>query len=122
MEHTRVYMDIRRLDAEEFEQLQEIADGWCPDPQVSRAGVAIDGERTVARVFIVAPVHIEGPWIAEEYRHGTLAARLVKWAERQAREVGVQKLFAYGANAEIEGYLERLGFKKQPLTVWAKEL
>lgn len=114
--------ELRTLPKEEFGRLAELYDGFVPNPQYSIAIVAEEGERIVARIFLLAPVHIEGPWIAEEARCGTLAQRLVNRAEREARACGLNRLFAYAINPEIEDYLARLGFSQQPMTVWAKHI
>jgi GNAT superfamily N-acetyltransferase len=106
-------MELRTLEASEYPVLCQVDDGFTPDPNHSIAIIAKDGEEIVGRIFLLSPVHLEGPWIREDRRGMTLAARLVAKAEQEAKACGVTKLFAYAANAEMVGYL---------VTVWAKEL
>ncbi len=115
-------MKVDKLSPKEFELLSAIDDGFTPDSRYSVAIAASEGQEIVGRIFLVSPVHVEGPWIAPEHRGGTIAKRLMDTAEKEARAAGVKKLMAYGANDEIEGYLKRLGFEQVRLTVWVKEL
>ena len=94
---------------------------FSPDHRTSISIVARDNERTVGRVFLVAPTHVEGMWIRESHRGGMLAHRLMKRAEEEAALCGIKRLYAYG-NAKTQDYLSRLGYKKQELTVWTKDL
>jgi len=113
--------EIRQLEATEYPVLKGIADGCCPDPSQSLAFVGREGEEITCRIFVMAPAHIEGPWIREDKRGQFLAKRLMDCAERAAKANGLNKIFAYG-NEETSGYLERLGYKKEPMTVWVKEI
>jgi GNAT superfamily N-acetyltransferase len=113
---------VGRLPNDEFSRLESFHDGAKPDPASSIAVVAQDGNEIIGRIFLVAPAHIEGPYIEEAHRGGTIAKRLVSVAATEARKCGITKLMAYGFSPELEDYLERLGFKKQPVTVWAKEI
>lgn len=115
-------MEVKRISPEEFDCLKQFPDGAVPDPQMSRVAVAKDGDKLAGRIFIVTPPHIEGPWVEPEYRGGTLLKRLTEWAEQEMREIGAKKVFAYGFSPELEDYLKRLGYTRQPITVWAKEL
>jgi hypothetical protein len=112
---------IVRIDAERFPILKKIHDGFCPDPKHAVALLAMDEGKPVGRIFLVAPTHVEGPWIAPAWRSTTLGWRLMRAIAWQAEQLGVKKMFAYGT-AETEDYLERLGYKKQPYTVWTKEI
>lgn len=114
-------IDIERLPNNEFAALKGIDDGFSPNPEISIAIVARADSEIVGRVFLVSPVHIEGPWIREDFRCGTLAKRLFNRVEAEARACGVKRLLAYGAT-HTEDYLSRLGFKRLLLTVWSKEL
>jgi len=115
-------LTVRRLMPDEYGLLEKVAEGFCPDPNESIAIIAQSGAVIVGRMLLLCPFHIEGTWIEESYRHRTVAVRLIAMMEREARKIGLSKIFSYAPNAEIEGYLSRLGYKKQPLTVWTKEL
>lgn len=115
-------VQIHKLEAAEYPVLCQMDDGFKPDPQTSIALVAKQDGEFVGRIFLLAPVHLEGPWVRPDKRGGMVGKRLVDKAEEEARAIGVTKLFAFGSSEDLEDYLHRLGFKKQPLTVWAKEL
>lgn len=113
---------ITRLRSDEFGRLKSIHDGFCPDFRSSIAIVAREQGEIVGRIFVLAPLHVEGPWIREDKRGSGLAARLIKRAEEEAQASGVVKVFAYAVSDEISDYLQRLGYSKEPWTVWSKEL
>lgn len=115
-------ISIQKLEAKDYVVLAGIFDGFQPDAKTSITLLARDGQDVVGRIFLLAPTHIEGPWIRPDWRYGTLAKRLVASAETEARKCGITTLFAYGMDKEIEGYLQRLGFSQKPMTVWSKEL
>lgn len=115
-------MELTKLKAEEYPQLASVNDGYTPDPKISIAIVAREGKEIQGRVFIVCPAHIEGPWVTESKRGSLLGKCLMARAEAEAKKGGVTKLFAYGASEQLEDYLSRLGYERQPLSVWAKEL
>ena len=115
-------MTVERLAADDYPALKNVSDGFVPDPANSIAIVAKDSGEIVGRIFIVAPAHIEGPWIAPAKRGGMLLVHLISRAEREARKAGIKKLMAYGTSPQTEDYLKRLGFGQLPLTVWAKDI
>lgn len=112
----------RTLVKTEYDSLREVSDGFVPPPESSIAILARDGEQTVGRVLLVAPAHVEGIWVEESYRDRKVADNLMKKAESEARACHVKRLFAYAISPAIERRLEGLGYKKQELTVWTKEL
>lgn len=113
---------IQKLSAKNYSVLAGVADGFQPDPNTSVALLAAVDNEIVGRIFLLAPTHIEGPWIRADHRNGILAKRLVDSAAKEAKECGITKLFAYGVDETIECYLERLGFEKLRMTVWSKEI
>jgi Acetyltransferase (GNAT) family len=113
---------IERLHPSEFDLLKEVHDKFMPSPDKSVAVVARSGEAIIGRIFLMAPTHVEGPWIAPSWRGGPLFKRLVDAIEIEARSEGIKSLMAYAVDATMELYLERLGYTKLPMTVWAKEL
>lgn len=115
-------ISIEKLDPEDFKELANIGDGFTPNPETSVAIVARSGGKIIGRIFLLAPVHVEGPLVLDEYRGSTLLKRLVDRAESEAKDAGVTTLFAYGASEKLEEYLDRLGYTKRNLTVWSKEI
>jgi len=107
---------------DEFPELAKVHDGFMPDPKQSVALIAIDAGKYVGRIFLVSPAHVEGPWVDEEYRGRGLFQKLVARAEEEAKKAGIHSLFAYGADDYMESLIRRLGYTKQRLTVWKKEL
>ena len=112
----------RTLVQHEYPELKGIADGFVPEWGASIAILARDSERTVGRILLLAPTHLEGIWVEEGYRNREVADKLMERAEAEASLCGVKKLFAYAISPAIERRLSGLGYKKQDLTVWAKEL
>ena len=115
-------MELVRLKPEEYPQLASVHEGFQPDPRNSIAIVAREDKHIIGRVFIVAPAHVEGPWVTESKRGSLLGKCLMARAESEAKKAGITKLFAYGASAELEDYLVRLGYRQEPLTVWSKDI
>lgn len=115
-------IQVRALKPEEFPRLAGISDGFVPDPKHSIAIIGENDGEIAGRIFLLSPVHLEGPWLREDHRNKALGAQLVRRAEDEARRCGVTKLFAYAANGEIEDYLHRLGYKLVPMTVWEKDI
>lgn len=113
--------EIRRLHPSEFDLLKQVGDGFCPDPEHSIALVGENSQKIVARIFLIPLSHIEGTFIEAPWRGGVLLKRLFETLELEARAEGLTKLMAYIA-PENETYIERLGYKKMPITVWSKEL
>jgi N-acetylglutamate synthase-like GNAT family acetyltransferase len=115
-------IEVKRLESSEYEQLKSIQEGFCPDPKNSIVVVAKSDGQIVGRIFLIRPFHVEGTWIDEPFRRTSLGYRLFIHMERIAKDDGLTKLFSYALNAEIEGYLERLGYKKEAVTVWTKDI
>jgi GNAT superfamily N-acetyltransferase len=115
-------LTIRELAAEEFPLLGNVHEGLIPDPLQSVAIVAEKDGEILGRVFLMQPVHVEGPWVREDHRGGTIGKRLMDQAELSAFTRGIKTVFAYAADAHLAGYLERLGYKKSELMVFTKDL
>lgn len=115
-------IEVKRLASDEYEILSTVQEGYCPDPDNSIAVIARNEGKILGRVLLIRPFHIEGTWIDEEYRKSSVGYRMFMHIEREARTMGHTRIFSYAPNEEIEGYLERLGYKKLPVTVWAKDL
>lgn len=114
--------DLARLAPEEFPTLKTVADGYMPDPRKSIVVLAKDGSEAIGRIMLLAPAHIEGTWVADRARKGLVLRQLVGAIELEAAAEGIKELFAYSPNEQVGDYLERLGYVKMPLTIYAKEL
>ncbi len=113
---------IERLPPEQFDSLEAIEEGFRPDPSSSIAVVAkYDGE-IIGRLMLLPVAHVEGAWVHERFRNGTILERMTKEIEKQAREAGISTVFVYSQTAEMDGYIERLGYDRSPLRVFRKEL
>lgn len=77
-----------------------------------------------ARMSLVAMPHIEGTWLADNLRGTTAGARLLIRMEQEVKNLGRTHILAFvlESNPEIADYLERMGYVKYPLFVYAKEL
>lgn len=115
-------IEVKRLHPSEFDLLKEVDDGFCPDSDKSVAVVAHNENKIIGRIFLVAPVHIEAPFVENAWRGGTVFKRLVDAIELEAKAEGLEKVLAYAANPQMELYISRLGYKKLPMTVWEKGL
>ena len=113
---------VRRLQPNEWDKLPREKGEFIPDPDQSICIVALDDNEVIGRLFLVAPTHVEGILIDQKWRGKNLMARLVIEIEKEARGMGFKKVFCYAANEEMEDYIKRLGYAKQPWTVFAKEL
>lgn len=113
---------FRCLHASEYDKLRDIQDGYVPDPANS---IALVGERNgdiAARMLLIRPWHIEGTWIREDARNGFILAGLMSRMQNEAKARGITNLLSFAPNEEVEHYLGRLGFKRQPISVWSKEI
>lgn len=116
-------MTVRVLNPEEFSILAELPDGIVPNPNLSVAVAAFDDEgKIVGRMFLALIAHVEFPWIAPEHRGGTLLRRMEDTLTEHVATLGVKEMSALAATEEIEDYLYRSGWKKDPETVWTKEI
>lgn len=113
---------IERLTAEQYDVLKGIEEGYRPDPESSVALIAKSGDEIVGRMLLIAPAHIEGTWVKEGFRNGTVGIRMMRRMETEAVNINISRLFAYAEDIKVEEYLARLGFKRLPVTVWVKDL
>lgn len=84
--------------------------------------IAKQGSEIVGRVFLMQPTHVEGPWVREDLRGGLVGARLMKEIVEEAKKCGISKVFAYATDEQLEDYLMRLGYTREPWSVWTKEV
>jgi GNAT superfamily N-acetyltransferase len=115
-------MTIRRLAPDEYGVLTDIADGFMPNPNNSIVIAAFDNDKLVGRTCFLQMGHIEGTWVDKQHRNGFIGFRMLKALEKEAYGHGFTTSLAYAADEQVEKYLERLGYMKQPLSIWAKEL
>ncbi len=114
---------IRRLRLDEWGRLKEFPDDIVPD---SDKAIAIVSEgnsgKLDGRVFIVSPVHLEALYIDPTRRSTALLSRLVERAEKEAKAIGLSKLYAYGDGPVMESYISRLKYERERWSVWRKDL
>lgn len=115
-------IQVRELEKSEYGKLAGISEGYIPPKDASLVLVAEENGEIVGRMFLLFPAHIEGTWVKEGSRNGWVGWNLVGAMQRKAASLGLKKLLAFAADGKIEDYLERLGFKRQPLSIWGKEI
>lgn len=94
---------------------------WPPDSIVV---YAISDGKVVGRSAIIQLPHIEGTWVDKHSRSSTLAFRLVREAEKTLQQAGKTYAWAFvhEDQPEVAGYMERIGYKRMPMKLYAKEL
>lgn len=109
------------LDGKEAREIDPEGTQW-PDGTLVLYAVE-HGEITGRQGYMLLP-HLEGNWVREDKRGGTLGFRLVRKMEKIVAENGYPIVCAYALDSqpEISNYLSRLGYKKQPVTLWIKEV
>lgn len=114
---------VERLNPSEWDLLKIGGEfGFIPDPDRSIAVVARNDSKVIGRTFLVSLAHLEGTEIERQWRNGPVLKQLMDGVEIEARAEGLKKIFSYAPTLVVEGYLNRLGYKREPLTVWAKDL
>lgn len=93
-------------------------------PESSIVTIAHRGDQVVGRCALIEVPHIEGTWVAEVEQKSTIAYRMVSGAEKTLKHLGRSQVFAFveSDNKEMQDYAVRMGYKRQPLEVWVKEL
>jgi len=114
-------METRRLREDEFDLLRSTPEPNDISPENTAVIAAFDGNRLVGRLAVLNVPHIEGVWIDRQYRNGTMLSRLERKAVEILRECGASAVLAVAINNKIEGYLERLGYKRIG-SLWSKEV
>ena len=115
-------MVVRQLAPEEYPLLTAVAEGFVPDPQHSRVVCAFKDTRIIGRSCLVTIPHIEGTWVAEDFRGSTTGPRLIRAIELAAKEAGLPRALAFTLEPKHTEYMERLGWTRTALTVLSKEL
>lgn len=114
-------MKVRALEPQEYDRLKSLPDALVPDKENSIAVVAeTEDKQLVGRMLLVVLPHIEGTWIADNFRSGRIGFQLERELEKEARKFGLKKIFAYTTNQVHSEYMERLGFKRSPWEVFEK--
>ena len=117
-------MEIRPLTADEIEQAQAV-DGVAFPPENSIILGAVDASgNVVGRIVLMSLVHLEGTWVAPEYRGSRLAIKLVAAAEQTLLQNGLTSVIAYTPKSDpkIGQYMRRVGYAELPIEVWQKFL
>lgn len=87
-------------------------------------GAYNEQKELVGRAMFITLPHIEGTWVREDLRKGRIGYHLLKTIEQQIKGMGRSHAWAFieETDKEKEGYMERLGYKRMPFSVWAKQL
>lgn len=116
-------MQVRLLKPNEYELLKQAPDKFVPDPRLSLVVAATSGDKLIGRICVLPVCHVEGAWIKRKHRGNTIGFRMhKKLSEEASRLWNLGKLIAFAVDSEMEDYLNRLGYKKSPMTVWEKEI
>jgi hypothetical protein len=116
-------IEIARLNPSGFDELKQVDDGFVPNPDHSIVVVARNEQRIIGRLFAMSPSHVEGVYIEERYRGGSLFKELMEAMEVELRAEKISKVLAYAVRPEIANYLERrCGYSKLSWTVMSKDL
>jgi len=116
-------MTIRQLTPQEYPLLATTAEGFVPDPDNSIAVAAFDDSgQIIGRMLLVAMPHLEGTWVAEGARGGSIGFRMEREMVKAAAVQGLKAVMAYTDNEAHTNYLERLEWKRTNFTVLQKEL
>ena len=113
--------EIKILDRSEMDRLKSIEEGYVPNPEQGIVIIAEENGEIIGRMMMLDMVHIEGTWVHPNHRGGTVGARLMKRLVKEAKDIGISKLVAY-SDMMTDDYMARLGFKRQPFTIWTKEI
>lgn len=113
-------IEFKEFTGTDARQIDPQGIAW-PDDAVVVYGME-DGAIVCRSSVINLPV-IEGTMLADEKQGGTLGVRLVRRIEDLYRQASRTHAMAFAVEgSEVGGYLERLGYKRQPLEFYAKEL
>jgi N-acetylglutamate synthase-like GNAT family acetyltransferase len=114
---------VRRLEPGEWDLLHGVDDGFSPDPKASIAVCAFnESGDIIGRIFLVAPVHVEGIFIDRQWRNTGLMKKLVERIEDEASKEGLKKVLAFAKDDEMADYIQRLGYDATPVRLYVKEL
>ena len=99
--------------------------GNVPWPEDCLIVAAFDDQDVlVGRMALIAIAHIEGTWVAPEYRGTTLTLRMIQRMESEIRKLGRTHVFAYipKEDTKLLEYAEKIGYQEFPCKVYVKEL
>lgn len=105
-------------------ELAAIDPDGIPWPFDTFAWCAFEDGKLVGRSAIMNLPVVEGTWVEPTKRNGTLAARLLWKIEDLYRSLGKTHAMAMVREdqPEIQYYMERFGYKREPLVFYSKEL
>lgn len=95
---------------------------WPVDTLIS---YAIEDGKVIGRMAIMSLQVVEGTWVDPEKRSTSLAYRMMKQLEAvQKQALGRTHSLAlvYDEQPEVGEYLQRVGFKRFPVTLYEKSL
>lgn len=114
-------MQIEILTGEEARLIDPEGVQWPPDSVVA---LAREGDEVIGRQGMIELPHLEGCWVREDKRGTRLAAQLVATMEETLKTFGRSHVFAFvhDGDEHVAAYLERFGYARFPVTVYAKAL
>ncbi len=113
---------VERLPEEEFDVLLSIEEGYKPNPETSIAVVARQDGEIIGRLLLLFVAHVEGAWVHDRFRNGTILDKMTKEVEKQAKEAGLSTVFAYSRTQQMDDYIQRLGYEPTALRVFKKDI
>lgn len=119
-------MTVEVLDKSRWDELGTIPGDVVPVPPCSRSTAVVvrdEQGQIAARVYLVFPVTAIGIWVREDKRGGVTAARLWQKVEELVRDAGMRQLLACIKPGDVlEGYAERVGFRRAVWNHWLREI
>jgi hypothetical protein len=113
-------IEIRILKPEEYHLLNGTP-GEAFLPENTWIAAALTDGDCIGHLVALSLPHIEGAWIKEGYRGGTMGYRLHSAVTDKLKELGASCAIAFAVNTKMESYLSRLGYK-QFATAWRKDI
>ena len=112
-------LEFTWVDGLEARKIDPNGIAWPAD---SKVVFVSDGDQIIGRSSIMNVPMIEGTWLRDDHRNGTMAARLILEVERKYREHGEEAALAFAPDEEVASYLRRFGYEEQPLRMFLKPL
>ena len=103
---------------------REIDPQGTPWPDGTLVLYAVEQGEIIGRQAYLLLPHLEGAWTREDKRGGSLGYRLIRKMEDKVAESGYPVVFAYALDSQpdVSDYLSRMGYEKQPVTLWMKQV
>jgi len=103
----------RILPFEEWDKLDDLPfmSNGCPDPNTTVIVVAETSDGSIVGVWgAFTPVVLDGLWIHEDYRHTSVAAKLLITMKDFLLSIKIPKAFTFTSIPEVEKLAQHAGF------------